>query len=202
MLFAMPMLIKCFDMKRSIIILVMSVLTGLSFAQTNDMIVLPVTPTAITHSCLKEKHQCSGQQQCNKNCCKSNTLLEDSLIIFNDEGFKFYCLHAADQNKDGEVSYNEAASVILLNCEYGGRRNMHLIADYEGIQYFTNLEEFITGISNVKVLDLYKNTKLKKITTNVLDKLETIILSKECEAEIINPPGKPIGCKIIVRETL
>ena len=79
---------------------------------------------------------------------------------------------------------------------------MHIIADYEGIQYFTNLEEFITGISNVKVLDLYKNTKLKKITTNVLDKLETIILSKECKAEIINPPGKPIGCKIIVRETL
>ncbi len=123
-------------------------------------------------------------------CQVENAICPDSIIQFKDEGLKFYCLHSADRNRDGEISYNEAAMANQINCEYGGRRALRYIQSYDDLVYFVNIEKLFLGLSNIKELDLSANKKLKLININALDELETLILHEGCNPEIVMPLSK------------
>ena len=133
------------------------------FAQVITVPELPSLPNADT-----DIQQTKG----NKEICT------DSIIQFKDEGLKFYCLHAADRNRDGEISYNEAAMAKQINCEYGGRRFLRYITTYEDLVFFVNLEKLFLGVSNIKELNLTANKKLKLINMNALDELDTLFLAE------------------------
>lgn len=148
------------------------------FAQVITVPELPSLPNADTDI---------QQMKCNKEICT------DSIIQFKDEGLKFYCLHAADRNRDGEISYNEAAMAKQINCEYGGRRFLRYITTYEDLVFFVNLEKLFLGVSNIKELNLTANKKLKLINMNALDELDTLFLAEGCNPEIIHPLSKQDG---------
>ena len=146
------------------------------FAQVITVPELPSLPDT-------DKQQMTGNQE----------ICPDSIIQFKDEGLKFYCLHAADRNRDGEISYNEAAMSKQINCEYGGRRFLRYITTYEDLVFFVNLEKLFLGVSNVKELNLTANKKLVLINMNALDELDTLILAEGCNPEIIYPLSKQDG---------
>lgn len=54
-------------------------------------------------------------------------------VKFEDAAFKAYCVENFDTDKNGEISLEEAAKVLIIDCEGKG------IASLEGIQYFTAL---------------------------------------------------------------
>ena len=183
-------------MKRLFILMAMAVMSVSAFAQDIVVPEVPTVPSA-NGQCCEGKQECCGQQQCQHQC----HAVADSIIVFKDEGLKFYCLHAADRNQDGEISYNEAAMCKEINCEYGGRRALRYIQDYDDLKYFINVEKLFLGVSNVKELDLTYNKKLKLINMNALDELDFILLYEGCKPEIVYPLSKQDkGVNIIYRK--
>lgn len=79
---------------------------------------------------------------------------------FPDDGFRGYVEKYFDDNQDGVLSQGEIANVKYL--EEANLVNMPIkeIYDYTGIEYFYNLEHFVSTGANLKKLDLSKNTKL------------------------------------------
>ena len=183
------------------IITAVALMSASAFAQDITVPTVPTVPAVEGHHCQGE-HKCEGQEckgdhQCQHQC----HAVADSIIVFKDEGLKFYCLHAADRNQDGEISYNEAAMCKVINCEYGGRHALRYINSYEDLKYFVNVEKLILGVSNVKELDLTHNTKLQMINMNALDELDFILLREGCKPEIVYPLSKQDqGVSIIYRK--
>lgn len=180
-------------MKRIFLIMAVAVVSANAFAQDVSVPTVPTVPTVPAmsghhcegeHKC--EGQECKGEHQCQHQC----HAVADSIIVFKDEGLKFYCLHAADRNQDGEISYNEAAMCKEINCEYGGRRALRYIQDYDDLKYFINVEKLFLGVSNVKELDLTYNRQLKLINMNALDELDFILLYEGCKPEIVYPLSK------------
>ena len=77
-----------------------------------------------------------------------------------NENFKRYLLENFDTDKDGLISLTEAEAVTEMNCP--GFSGLYSL---DGIQYFTNLKvfKFSNGTSDVRDLDLSKNTKLEEL---------------------------------------
>ena len=74
-------------------------------------------------------------------------------IAFNDSKVKDYCLLHWDDNHDGEISMEEAASVTSLGTVFGGTD----IESFDELQYFT-------GLTKINSQEFYDCTSLKRIT--------------------------------------
>ncbi len=74
-------------------------------------------------------------------------------IAFNDNKVKDFCLQHWDDNHDGEISMEEAASVTSLGTVFGGSD----IESFDELQYFT-------GLTKINSQEFYNCTSLKRIT--------------------------------------
>lgn len=110
-------------------------------------------------------------------------------IDFDDACFKAYLIADHDQNKDGEISYEEALAVRKITV------NTDQITSLKGIEFFTNLESLTCTGSHVWLdtggydnkgtltkVDLSKNVKLKELNCSY-NKIESIDISNNTELE-------------------
>ena len=74
-------------------------------------------------------------------------------IAFNDNKVKDFCLQHWDDDHDGEISMEEAASVTSLGTVFGGSS----IESFDELQYFT-------GLTKINSQEFYNCTSLKRIT--------------------------------------
>ena len=74
-------------------------------------------------------------------------------IAFSDNKVKDFCLQHWDDNNDGEISMEEAASVTSLGTVFGGSN----IESFDELQYFT-------GLTKINSQEFYNCTSLKRIT--------------------------------------
>ena len=75
-------------------------------------------------------------------------------IAFEDANFKAYCVENFDTNHDGEISYEEAASVTKIECMKRG------ISSLDEIRHFTALTYLDCGENRLKALDVTGNKAL------------------------------------------
>lgn len=75
-------------------------------------------------------------------------------VVFNDSNFEKFCIDNFDTNKDGAISFVEAAQVTNINCSNKGIKNL------TGIEHFTNL--ITLDCSNNQIATLHAGT-LKKL---------------------------------------
>lgn len=99
----------------------------------------------------------------------------DVLTKIPDPIFKKYIqdrLNEYDQNKDGKISEDEAASVLKLNLN--SWLDMPKIKSLAGIEYFTGLRTLKCCWNELAELDLSKNTKLTTLdcSFNVISVLD------------------------------
>ncbi len=88
----------------------------------------------------------------NKEASCAVTVQQDSSndpIVFADTIAKYACLEKFDANKDGEVSYAEAAAVTSLR---GLFTNWDTVTSFEEIKYFTGVTSTYGVFSNLKNL--------------------------------------------------
>lgn len=91
-------------------------------------------------------------------------------IIFEDANFKAYMIKNFDTDGDGEISYEEALAITMIDVDTDN------IESLAGIEHMANLTElncegpFVMsgyepeeGIGKLKTLDVSKNTKLTKL---------------------------------------
>lgn len=78
---------------------------------------------------------------------------DDVCEKMKDIKFMAYCYQNFDVNKDGKVSMTEASAVKTIECNDA--------ADFTGIEYFSNIEEFVSH--SAKVINLKYNVKLHQI---------------------------------------
>lgn len=76
--------------------------------------------------------------------------LDSDFILFDDPAVKSICLLHWDENKDGQLSYEEAAKVTSLNNYFSGNENIIM---FNELQYFTGLtsinESAFSGCKNL-----------------------------------------------------
>ena len=76
------------------------------------------------------------------------------VIMFQDENTKLLCTLHWDENKDGELSYEEAAAVTDLGAVFTGS----LILAFNELQYFTSLENIANsafdGCASLKLITI------------------------------------------------
>lgn len=106
---------------------------------------------------------------------------EDKIKIdkehFGDEYFRYYVGFNFDKDEDGYLSEEERKKVTKIdvgeNSLYQLEYEYPAVKTLKGIEYFTNITELDCSDSELKKLDLSKNTKLKKIncSMNALEKL-------------------------------
>lgn len=128
--------------------------------------------------------------------CSKDTLLslppldetDDVCEKMKDIKFMAYCYQNFDVNEDGKVSMTEASAVKTIECNDA--------ADFTGIEYFSNLEEFVSHsaeIINLKyndklhrinckdapldAIDLSRNTKLSEMSFENCKNLKEVIFS-------------------------
>lgn len=128
--------------------------------------------------------------------CSKDTLLslppldetDDVCEKMKDIKFMAYCYQNFDVNEDGKVSMTEASAVKTIECNDA--------ADFTGIEYFSNLEEFVSHsaeIINLKyndklhqinckdapldAIDLSRNTKLSEMSFENCQNLKKVIFS-------------------------
>lgn len=93
--------------------------------------------------------------------CNKATLLslppldetDDVCEKMKDIKFMAYCYQNFDVNEDGKVSMTEASAVKTIECNDA--------ADFTGIEYFSNLEEFVSH--SAEIINLKYNDKLHQI---------------------------------------
>ena len=130
--------------------------------------------------------------------CSKDTLLslppldetDDVCEKMKDIKFMAYCYQNFDVNEDGKVSMTEASAVKTIECNDA--------ADFTGIEYFSNLEEFVSHsaeIINLKyndklhqinckdapldAIDLSRNTKLSEMSFENCKNLKEVIFSSD-----------------------
>lgn len=86
---------------------------------------------------------------------------DDVATAIPDEGFREYCLERYDRDKDGRLSKDEVLAVKKMTHfpDVSGR-----FLSLEGIEYFSNLENFAWEYSGPKEIDLRYNSRLQKIS--------------------------------------
>ncbi len=81
-------------------------------------------------------------------------------ITFGDANFKTYCLEHFDTNTDGEISIEEAASVVSIDATSLG------ITSFVGIEYFSGLENLDVSYNKATSLDLSHSPLLTEVKVN------------------------------------
>ena len=111
-----------------------------------------------------------------------------SEIVFEDEGFKEFCLRDKRLNvdKDNMITEEEAKAATRLSL-MSYKSFIRNIKSYEDLKYFPNLEYFHAGLNYVETIDLSCCPKLKEIDLSDSRMLKTIILAKGCKPEIKYP---------------
>ena len=101
---------------------------------------------------------------------------------FPDEYFRWYINQYIDKNGDGMLSSDERSAVkkIIENNYYPAT------SDLTGIEYFTELETLNLYRTQVKSLDLSKNTALKSLKCNQDSYLESLDISKNTALEVLD----------------
>ncbi len=85
------------------------------------------------------------------------------------------CFASCDANKDGIVTFDEAAATTKLSLERGGRLN--IIEDYEFLKHFPNLEAISVGNTTLEVIDMHYLTKIKTVDVSNALWLKKIIVA-------------------------
>ena len=86
---------------------------------------------------------------------------DDVATAIPDERFREYCLERYDKDKDGRLSKDEVLAVKkMIHFPDASGRFLSL----EGIEYFSNLENFAWEYSGPKEIDLRYNSRLQKIS--------------------------------------
>ena len=106
----------------------------------------------------------------------------DVFIKIENENFFSHCFEICDTNKDGIVTYAEAAAATKLGLDRGGRSNV--IENYDFLKYFPNLEMFSVGNTPLEVVDLHMLKKLKLVNVSSALWLKKIIVGCETAPEI------------------
>ncbi len=88
---------------------------------------------------------------------------------YNDEPFWQYCLQNFDEDKDGQISDEEAAKVTSIEIADKGLKNV------EGIHRFTNLETLYCSGNDLPTLDLSKLSELYEVNC-ANSKISTLIV--------------------------
>lgn len=121
---------------------------------------------------------------------------EEKYVVFADQYFEQYCLGEFDKDKDGKISYEEAADVKAIHyrgdASYNGKywtvlSDGKIISSLEGIEHFVNLETLVCSPfhsnGGLTSLDLSKNTKLKALDVSGNANLLSINISSCTELE-------------------
>lgn len=95
------------------------------------------------------------------------------------------CFTPCDLNKDGIVTYSEAAQTTMLNLSPGGRKN--IISNYDFLKHFPNLTHLHLGNATSEEIDLSHNPKLEEVVCNLALWLKRVKLSKGCCPRIYYP---------------
>lgn len=106
----------------------------------------------------------------------------DTFIKIESENIYSQCFEICDTNKDGIVTYAEAAAATKLGLDRGGRSN--IIESYEFLKYFPNLEMFSVGNTTLEVIDLHELKNLKLVNVSSAPWLKKIIVGGEVAPEI------------------
>ena len=116
----------------------------------------------------------------------------DVFIKIENENVYSQCFDVCDTNKDGVVTYAEAAATTKLGLDRGGRSN--IIESYELLKYFPNLEAFSVGNTAMETIDLHMLKKLKLVNVSSAPWVKKIIVGCEKAPEITgaDAAGEPI----------
>lgn len=106
----------------------------------------------------------------------------DTFIKIESDNIFSQCFDICDTNKDGIVTYAEAAAATKLGLDRGGRSNV--IENYDFLKYFPNLEAFSVGNTPLEVIDLHMLKKLKLVNVSSALWLKKIIVGCETAPEI------------------
>ena len=106
----------------------------------------------------------------------------DTFIKIESNNIYSQCFEMCDTNKDGIVTYAEAAAATTLSMEKGGRLN--IIDNYDFLKYFPNLEMFSVGNTPLEVIDMHYQTKLKEVNVPNALWLKKIIVGGEIGPEV------------------
>ena len=85
---------------------------------------------------------------------------EDGIVIFDDANFKAYCVENFDKNKDGEISFAEAAAADVIICRERG------VKSTLGLEHFTNITILNLYKNSISSIDVTHNTLLKHLNLN------------------------------------
>ena len=116
----------------------------------------------------------------------------DVFIRIENENIYSQCFEFCDTNKDGVVTYAEAAATTKLGLDRGGRSN--IIESYEFLKYFPNLEAFSVGNTPMETIDLHMLKKLKLVNVSNAPWVKKIIIGCKTAPEITgaDSDGDPI----------
>jgi len=112
-------------------------------------------------------------------------LSTEPIVIFQDIGFKSFCIQNFDVNKDGELSQSEALQITTIDC-YG-----YNFSSLKGIEYMSNLSILNCRYNKLSELDVSHNSLLSKLycTNNILSEIDvsknTSLTLFWCEYNII-----------------
>ena len=124
----------------------------------------------------------------------------DTFIKIESDNIFSQCFDICDTNKDGIVTYAEAAAATKLGLDRGGRSNV--IENYDFLKYFPNLEMFSVGNTPLEVIDLHMLKKLKLVNVSSALWLKKLIFGCESAPEITgqDPTREPIKVEAWVEE--
>lgn len=106
---------------------------------------------------------------------KGDTPSPDDVIQFEDPIAKYACVEKFDINKDGEVSYSEAASVTSLS---GLFTDWNTVTSFEEIRFFTSVtstEDVFAGCTKLTHITIPDNITMLGTFQNC-SALETVVL--------------------------
>jgi len=111
---------------------------------------------------------------------------EDAPIQFADEKLKEKLLIRFDTDKDGELSYREAAAVTTMEGAVTGVATIKAITSFDEFQYFTGVktlpEEYFTGWESLSSITLPPSlTKLSKKAFYGCPALKSVVFSDGLE---------------------
>lgn len=112
-----------------------------------------------------------------------NRIGPDELVEIPDSAFlKALISEGVDENGDGQISYDEAETVISLDIPSSN------ISDITGIEAFVNLDSLVLRMNPISTPDVSKNSMLKYLDVSGCE-LTSIDISKNVELEYLNCAG-------------
>jgi len=124
----------------------------------------------------------------------------DTFIKIENENIFSQCFEICDTNKDGIVTYAEAAAATKLGLDRGGRSN--IIENYDFLRYFPNLEMLSIGNTTLEEIDLHELKNLKLVNVSNAPWLKKLIIGCESAPEITgqNPTREAIKQEVWVED--